>query len=237
VEVPGKDTRALELTHVEHALALTGALAIANAGGVMAYWLVLTVFPVSTSGGSMHPIAIAFSSFRHAGLFALAVVVMNIAHHRLRAPRGCLPAAALGLLVRFLGVVGDWVASRSNLLVDEGPTYYAGRGLGSVLVTQFGGLLGVRSCLDCGAIAIGLVLAARFRGRWIEGFLLRAASTIVGALWAVFFLQLGIGGTGYLDAILAKLALSLLLVSLLVPVSERIVRSGFVAIGVREPDP
>ncbi len=227
--VVGPESPGLELTHVEHALALVAALALAYAGGLSAFFLVL-------DSSKLHPVGILFGSFRHAGIFGLAAVGANIAYRRMGWPVALVPAVALGFLVRFLSVIGDWIASRSPVLVDEGSSYYASHQLGEVLWRHFRDLLGPGAHFDYGAVALGLVLAARCRGRWVEGIALRGPTTIYLLAIALPRVLVHYSRGDWELARVLNVVTSLVLIAVLLPLCERVVRRAFLALGVRAPD-
>jgi hypothetical protein len=224
------------MTDLEHALALVAALAVAYAGSMTLWWLVIAGLGGSPTRTSFTVTGVIFGSFRHACLFGLAVVGANVGYRRLGWPVALLPAVALGFGVRVLGVVGDWIASRTPMFVDEGASYYRGYGLGEVLGIFLKGLLGPGAHFEYGAIALGLVLAAVLRGRWPEGLGLAGPSTVYRLVMAVSLFFSASSHPEYGIASLLGAGASLLLVTLLVPISERVVRGAFLALGVRAPD-
>ncbi len=225
----------LELTDIEHANALVGALAVAYAGSMTAFWLALAAFG-GTARLPLTVTAILFSSFRHAGIFGVAVVAANVAYRRLGWPVALVPAVVLGFLVRLLGLVGDWIASRTPMLVDEGASYYARYGLGEVLWGFLKGLLRPGAHFEYGAVALGLVLAAYLRGRWLEGLGLSGPTTVYRLVMAVPVFFTASSHPEYGLASMIRAAAALVLIAVLLPICERIVRRAFLALGVRAPD-
>jgi hypothetical protein len=208
---------------------------MAYAGSMTVWWLTIAGLG-GPARSSFTVTAVLFGSFRHACLFGLAVVAANVGYRRLGWPVALLPALALGFLVRFVGVIGDWIASRTPMFVDEGASYYARYGLGEVLGIFLKGLLRPAAHFEYGAVALGLVLAALLRGRRLEGLGLAGPSTVYRLVMSVFLFFEASSHPEYGLGSLLSAAASLLLVTLLVPLSESVVRRAFLALGVRAPD-
>ncbi len=225
------EKKALELTVLEHGLALVAALSVAYAARSGSYYGLLAL-----TGKAPSTAVIAgqfFASFRHAIVMTVALLVVN-ALARLAKPLVLvlLGAFFVAFVAALATVFWDWAADMSLNALGVGTAPGSNRTFVQVAQWQLEALGAASTWFSRLALAAGLFLTARGKGRWTEGFRF-SAPLVLAALAQLPFLRTPFAvKVAWVAAVFVMLAVT----TVLVPLAERLVKRAFAGLGIG-PEP